>query len=189
VRFEPILESSHLELVVIPASWQNYDNRFDVNNDTHVTALDVLQLINDINRSGSRRLREISSKTVMPAPFLDVTGDDHITPSDVLSVINYINAHSGSASGSGEGQQTGLQPQDIAATSVLIVSVESNETAIVVPVELVGPTTSFAWPIATTGHVHAHPPSDHSTPAVSTPSPFEHPTISRRGNPLVRRQE
>jgi hypothetical protein len=102
LRLEAVLESDHLDLVVIPASWQNFDNPYDVDDDGWVKPLDVLTLINDINRFGARRLPEISSRTVMPAPYLDVNGDGLVSPQDVLIVINDINAHSNQAGGEAE---------------------------------------------------------------------------------------
>ena len=72
--------------------WQNAVNRFDVNNDGHVSPIDVLLIINDVNNKGARRL------PVPPAPadiwprFLDVTGDGFVSPIDILHVINTLNA-------------------------------------------------------------------------------------------------
>ncbi|MFN7626656.1 MAG: SdrD B-like domain-containing protein, partial [Pirellula sp.] len=52
--------------------WQNQVQREDVDNDQLITAIDVLVLINEINRNGAREL--VSSDGPSP-PFWDVNGD------------------------------------------------------------------------------------------------------------------
>lgn len=70
----------------------------DVNGDTNVTPLDVLQVINYINSHGSGPLPIPPPDPGGPPPFVDVSGDDRGAPLDVLLVINYINSHVGGAS-------------------------------------------------------------------------------------------
>lgn len=72
--------------------WHNPVCREDVNNDNAVTPLDVLTLINDINRQGSRQLSSQPAPGEPLWPYLDVTGDNMASPGDVLAVINYLNA-------------------------------------------------------------------------------------------------
>jgi hypothetical protein len=91
-------------VTVIPSSWQNDDNPFDVNDDGTVGPSDVLQLINEINRTGARKLPAISGSGEMPANFWDVNGDGFLTPRDPLAVIKHINATAVAAS-AGEGEQ------------------------------------------------------------------------------------
>jgi hypothetical protein len=81
--------------------WQNQTLRHDVNNDGLITALDVLVVINEINRNGARPLE---TSTLTPPPFYDVDGNRSIEALDVLIVINFINANPGS----GEGESTPL---------------------------------------------------------------------------------
>ena len=69
--------------------WQNSANRFDVNNDTFVSPIDALQIINDINDRGSRAL---TNATTVP-PYIDVNGDSFVSPIDVLRVINAIDGN------------------------------------------------------------------------------------------------
>jgi hypothetical protein len=68
-----------------------------------VAPLDVLRLINEINRGGTRRLDLPPVWQESPPPHFDVNGDNWLTPLDVLLVINHINARS-AASGEGEAE-------------------------------------------------------------------------------------
>ena len=71
--------------------WQNPTNKLDADNDGRVTPLDVLTLINDINRNQTRMLP--ASRPVGGSdPFLDVNGDGALSPLDILEVINSLNA-------------------------------------------------------------------------------------------------
>jgi hypothetical protein len=73
-----------------------------VNNDGFVTALDVLAIINEINRNGARPL---DGTTIVSPPFYDVDGNRSIEAFDVLAVINFINANLGS----GEGEEASVE--------------------------------------------------------------------------------
>ncbi len=77
--------------------WQNPFNRFDVNLDGFVTALDVLL--------GIRWLNDLAAGEDMGRPQFayDVSGDTEATPIDPLMVINELNRQAGNrASGEGE---------------------------------------------------------------------------------------
>jgi VCBS repeat-containing protein len=78
--------------------WQNSPNALDVNDDGDVSAIDALQIINDLNDNGSRALPDPPVNPPPPPPFLDVNGDGSISPADALVVINFLNA------GNGEGE-------------------------------------------------------------------------------------
>ena len=80
--------------------WQNQRLNEDVDNNSAVDPLDVLMLINEINRAGSRALDGSGQSS---PPYFDVNGDRSIGPIDVLQIINYINR---SSSGGGEGETT-----------------------------------------------------------------------------------
>lgn len=88
--------------------WQNPLNPFDVTGDGIVSALDVLQVINDLNG------QVLTSNGVFKSPgqvssndfrFLDTDGNNFLSPQDVLLVINKLNEPS-----SGEGEFD-LQPR------------------------------------------------------------------------------
>lgn len=66
--------------------WQNLVNANDVNDDSHVTPLDMLLVIFAINSQGAG---PISATRGVP-PFVDVNGDGGVTAEDVLWLINFI---------------------------------------------------------------------------------------------------
>jgi len=83
----------------VPSPWQNPTINEDVNNLGTVDPIDVLILINEINRNGSRPL---DGSGLTAPPYLDVNGDRNLGPLDVLQVINYINSRGRSGNGEGE---------------------------------------------------------------------------------------
>ena len=87
---------ANVQVRVVTSFYQNYRNRFDVDNDSTISPLDVLILINDINAFGSRVL---APNAFTPPPYIDVNGDRRVDPLDVLEVINYLNS---SKNGEGE---------------------------------------------------------------------------------------
>ncbi len=87
-----------------PSPWQNPRLAEDVDNSTDVGPLDVLVLINEINKNQSRPLDNSGLTT---PPYYDVNGDRIISPLDVLQVINFLNRRSSSGGGNtggGEGE-------------------------------------------------------------------------------------
>ena len=78
--------------------WQNPRDNKDVNGDSFVTPIDVLILINQLNRFGSGRL----GNRRPGFDFIDVDGDGYESPLDPLLIINWLNSHSGQ----GEGEQS-----------------------------------------------------------------------------------
>ncbi len=92
--------------------WQNQVLNEDVDKNGFVDPLDVLVLINEINRAGSRGLDGSGLST---PPYFDVNGDRSIGPIDVLQVINYINRNSSTGGGSGSGGGEGETPTGIAS--------------------------------------------------------------------------
>ncbi|MBP85811.1 MAG: hypothetical protein CMJ64_03700 [Planctomycetaceae bacterium] len=79
-------------------TWQNPANVHDVNNDTFVSPIDALQIINILNTEGSHTLTSAD----VPPPFVDVNGDGFVAPIDALIVINFI-----SSGGEPESEATG----------------------------------------------------------------------------------
>ncbi len=79
--------------------WQNRILNEDVDNRGTVDPLDVLILINEINRNGSRPL---DGSGLASPPYFDVNGDRSLGPIDVLQVINYINRNASRGNGEGE---------------------------------------------------------------------------------------
>ncbi|MFO0869361.1 MAG: Ig-like domain-containing protein [Pirellulales bacterium] len=103
-----------------PPAWQNQANHFDVNADLHVTPLDPLIIINDINANGSRLLQ--SPGTPNPPPYLDPDGNGRIEPRDVIVIIEFINNGGG---GEGNGEAT---PVSSANAAVMFVDQSTDLT-------------------------------------------------------------
>lgn len=129
-------------------------NRFDVNNDGYVSAIDALGLINSLNVSGPRPLGGGSGEGEDRKWFPDVNSDGFLTAVDVLSVINELNRRN-SASGEGEGAEGEGADSEVVAIltlgtpSSLSVDLSTNvaDTATVVvnqPVAKVGPVLTSA---------------------------------------------
>ena len=76
--------------------WQNPVDKFDVNNDQVVSAIDVLLIVNEINANGSR---DLSGSGLPTPPYIDVTGDNFVSALDVLQVVNRINEGAGGGEG------------------------------------------------------------------------------------------
>jgi hypothetical protein len=75
------------------ASWTNPDDPLDVNDDSVISAIDALLVLNEINSpQGARRLGSPASGST-PPPYVDVSQDGFVTAIDALLVINYINEH------------------------------------------------------------------------------------------------
>ncbi|GIX01060.1 MAG: hypothetical protein KatS3mg111_4392 [Pirellulaceae bacterium] len=70
--------------------WQNPVNRFDVNADGSVTPLDVLLVVNLINRRSASVLDE-DEPFFRQAPYVDSNGDNTLSPIDVLLLVNRVN--------------------------------------------------------------------------------------------------
>jgi hypothetical protein len=82
--------SEVFDVTVTPAfPWHNYDLPLDVNGDNATSPIDVLIIIQEINRNGSYELPTPRSR--LEPPFYDVDRDGWITPSDALQIINYLN--------------------------------------------------------------------------------------------------
>ena len=66
--------------------WHNYENKFDVNNDGCFTPIDLLQITNELKRSGGRTLPKF--KPSSQTPSVDINNDGRFSPIDLLQVIN-----------------------------------------------------------------------------------------------------
>ncbi|MCX6126907.1 MAG: dockerin type I domain-containing protein, partial [Proteobacteria bacterium] len=76
--------------VQTPYAWTNKANKFDVDGDGGVSPLDVLTLINELNKNGAREL-STSGPGASTTTYYDVDSDGSISPLDALSLINNIN--------------------------------------------------------------------------------------------------
>jgi hypothetical protein len=127
---------------VVNNAYQNPRNQFDVSNDTFVSPIDVLQIINYLNRNPGTISTQlpINPSTAVP-PYVDVNGDSFVTPLDVLLVINEINLRSAPrAAGGGEGEGSSISAGDswVASSSVIAASVAPSAAATSVAVPFAG---------------------------------------------------
>ncbi len=84
-------ESLEPRLALASLPWNNSYFHLDVNGDGFGTAVDSLQVINEINGTGSHLLTQAVDGG---KPLLDVTNDGWVSPIDSLWVINYLNRES-----------------------------------------------------------------------------------------------
>ena len=66
-------------------------DRLDVSRDGNISALDALQVINDLIVNGSHATPQVAGD---PGLYLDTSLDGQISPLDALQVINYLVSHS-----------------------------------------------------------------------------------------------
>ncbi len=88
---EPNEESGSTRFVIeltdeAASSWQNPENKFDVNADGLVTGLDALLIINRLLLGQAGQLPPVA---IVP-PYLDVSGDGNLSPLDVLQIFNFL---------------------------------------------------------------------------------------------------
>jgi hypothetical protein len=81
--------------------FQNGRLRWDVNDDSAVSPIDALLVLNRLNRGGEGEGGSGGGGDD-PSVYWDVNGDTRMSPIDALQVINYLN-RGGSLSGEGEG--------------------------------------------------------------------------------------
>ncbi len=90
--------------------WQNPFEAKDVNADGAISPIDVLQIVNELNRPNhadqTGRLPNPTSPNA-PPPYYDVTGDGFVTSRDALLIINCLNS-AASGQGEAEGPYDGL---------------------------------------------------------------------------------
>ncbi|MDA1051363.1 MAG: dockerin type I domain-containing protein [Planctomycetota bacterium] len=70
--------------------WQNPDNPSDANGDGRISPVDVLLLLNELSKRGSRELG-MPSPGAEAKPYFDVDGDGYLSPKDPLGIINCLN--------------------------------------------------------------------------------------------------
>lgn len=81
----------------IPTSWTNPDKPLDVNDDTFVSSIDALLVINELNSvAGPRQLTPPTAGRV-PPPYVDSSQDGYVTSIDALLVLNYLNTQPAAA--------------------------------------------------------------------------------------------
>lgn len=90
-----LLENRMLLAGDLVASWQNPVDCNDTNQDGVVSAVDVLNVIQQINRGGARQLPELAAGepgSLSSVALVDTNGDGYLTPADAHQVIEFLNA-------------------------------------------------------------------------------------------------
>lgn len=105
----PASDSVTFTVAVVGSTWHNMVDPEDVSNDSFISPLDALLVINRLNREGTGPVPE---PPATGPPFYDVNGDDFISPIDALLVINFLNSRE-----SGEGEAEAVP--DAALSDVL----------------------------------------------------------------------
>ncbi len=102
---DEISESIDIRVVRAAPPWQNKHWALDVNDDGLLTPLDVLLVINALNRIGAAPLDRppLAGST----NFVDVNGDRYLSPIDALILINALNRQSRSGEGPQENPSGG----------------------------------------------------------------------------------
>jgi hypothetical protein len=93
---QPALDIDAAVRPLVP--WHNFDIQYDVDGDGKVFNVDVVTLVNYLNRGWDGELPDPTAGD--PPPYLDVSPDNRLEPLDVVLVVNELNRLS---RGSGEG--------------------------------------------------------------------------------------
>ncbi|MGN6545586.1 MAG: dockerin type I domain-containing protein [Aureliella sp.] len=115
-------EVEDYQVTITANPYQNQTNRMDVNNDGHVSPIDVLQVINYINDPTKPKTLGLPPTVSLP-PYVDVNGDGSVSGIDALLVINYLNSVPPGGSGEGEGAGEG----EAASVGSSVVAVSSGD--------------------------------------------------------------
>ncbi|MEO8496497.1 MAG: dockerin type I domain-containing protein, partial [Planctomycetota bacterium] len=73
---------------LLAVDWRNPVNSLDVSGDGSISPIDPLQVINELNLSGSHALAD---QRPTEKPYWDASGDQFVSPLDALQVINALN--------------------------------------------------------------------------------------------------
>lgn len=74
---------------LMASDWMNAVNPLDVNSSGEVSPLDVLLIVNELNRQGSRVLPSVEVGSTVTA-LVDVNGDGAVSPIDAWKVVNAL---------------------------------------------------------------------------------------------------
>ncbi len=100
----------------------------DVNDDGHISAIDALLIINNLNLHGSRPLGEGESGGDIPTHRMDVNRDSVISAIDALLVINHLNADLGSGEGEGGAADVREARPDLVLSTDLVLTDQVSES-------------------------------------------------------------
>jgi hypothetical protein len=84
---DPVRDTALLTIRDNDGTWQNVNDPEDVDGDGTVGTADVLRLVEELKRGGTRQLVRAAST---PSAFVDINGDTLFLPQDILYVIQRI---------------------------------------------------------------------------------------------------
>lgn len=137
-NFDPPVTKQEIATKILDST--NPADPYDVNNDGFRSPVDVLWLINELNRSGSVPLEQVivaaDYDELDLGAFLDPSGDGVLSPLDPLLVINYLNDQNVGASEGESAASEGTSALELAvdpSAGILFVgqdamAVEANES-------------------------------------------------------------
>jgi hypothetical protein len=96
-------DAASVQIVGLP-NLQNQSLATDVNAGGLTTPLDVLLIINALNRFGAQTIAELAQRDDVPVYYYDVNGDHELTAADALAVIDVLNFFP-EVGGEGEAEQ------------------------------------------------------------------------------------
>jgi len=96
-------DAASVQIIGLP-NLQNQSLPTDVNASGLTTPLDVLLIINALNRFGEQTIAELAQRDDVPVYYYDVNGDDEMTAADALAVIDVLNFFT-DAGGEGEAEE------------------------------------------------------------------------------------
>ncbi len=130
-------------LVGAGEGFTNEINRYDVNNDGHVSPIDVLAIINALNSKGIGRISDLyglqaegEQPSAIRRSYIDANRDGILSPLDALAVINHINARARQGSGEGEGEAAS-NVTDAVMASVATDDFDSVLSAVAIDVDVI----------------------------------------------------
>lgn len=88
-RFRRLLLETLEDRRLLNIDWRNPVDHLDADGDRTIAPLDVLAVINEINRG---QLLQLPPVRPSDAPYIDIDGDGLLSPLDALRVINAINS-------------------------------------------------------------------------------------------------
>jgi len=132
-----VIESLEPRTMMV-SDWQNPVQPLDVDNDSSISPLDVLVVINSINQGNIGPFETIN---VADGYYLDADGDGQLSPLDVLAIINYLN-NTTQDNGGGSSSDHGNSPVGFIAIPLRELHGQSNEL-VAISSQLVGGAIGF----------------------------------------------
>ncbi|MCA9210224.1 MAG: VCBS domain-containing protein [Planctomycetales bacterium] len=113
--------------------WRNPVRREDVNNDSQVSPIDALLVINAINLDSARPLGDMPTGSTSIPGYIDVSGDNSLSPIDVAIVVTFLNTRPLGEGESADSESVNSANPTFATASPALEVAGNPETLIVLP--------------------------------------------------------